>query len=147
MENKIPDSVSKFSEQYDSLYDRVIEFINENSVCNIHEENGHITCNGEGCELKLWVPDKLCCNRCPTHYYKNGQCTVKSLGCKMFICQKAWRLLPWGVKRKFNKLRNEMKELLRPFGVRKYVYLAKEDFIAMMDNSLEKRQEAESKPE
>lgn len=142
VEHLISDRIAEFSEQYDSLYDRAMEFVRKYAVCNIHEENGHITCNGENCELKLWRFDTLCCNRCPTHYYKDGACSVKALGCKLFICQKALDRLSREGRREYRQLRKEMTDLLQPFGIRKYVYLSKEDFTARLKSgtSLKKKQ-------
>lgn len=58
----------------------ILDYLNKKgNFCNIREENGCVTCNGDFSDRK-----GLCCFRCS--HLKEGGCDTKSIACKISYC-------------------------------------------------------------
>ena len=77
--------INKLLAEYDRLYDKASEIIQQRNPCDIkREEDGAVTCR----RTRLF-PDYdrngcLCCGGCP-HLGPDG-CTVRALGCRVESC-------------------------------------------------------------
>lgn len=107
-------SIEELSALYDRIYDIADRLIKKYNPCNIHTKNGKTICN-----YKHNVTPKLCCSGCTV--WNNG-CTIKSLGCKLFLCQ---AITNKTLKKRFSKLRNYS----RKYGLRTVCYLSKERWL------------------
>lgn len=82
----------QLSDLYDKLYDELDAFLKKHNPCKIRLEKNRVTCVHTRKNGGTWPgTEKLCCEHC-TKYWDNG-CTVKALGCKVYLCNKAERNL------------------------------------------------------
>ena len=68
-----------------SELDAVIKRLNPCKV--VHHKNGKVSCTGSRSRYYMWFePDDqfLCCNGCK--YITLKGCTIKSIGCKIWLC-------------------------------------------------------------
>ena len=97
--------IEKLSALYDRIYDIANRLIKKYSPCNIRTKipsakDLRITI----CNCKFCGDDSLCCYGCK--YWNNG-CTVKALGCKLFLCRAVSRAVKNRVlQKRFKKLRS-----------------------------------------
>ena len=84
-------------ELYDSLYESATELHNSYNLCNIRTDGGNsgtlVTCH--------YCP-YFCCEGC-RHMGPQG-CRVKSLSCKLWLCEKALVKAPDAVKRTLGEM-------------------------------------------
>ena len=80
-------STTNLSVIYDRIYDIADRLFKKYNPCNIHKKGNNVTCIGKTAPCKT-----LCCYECSsfcglsTHYYWDNGCTIKCLGCKLFLC-------------------------------------------------------------
>lgn len=89
---------------YDRIYNIADRLFKKYNPCNIYIKEDKVTCIGKTDPCKA-----LCCYKCSPfcglsghHYWDNG-CTVKCLGCKLFLC--------WPAKKKFPALSKKLYKL------------------------------------
>lgn len=75
--------IDKMSKLYDRIYAIADKLLKKHNPCNIHVKNSRLycSCHTAGCHKKYM----LCCNGCKYGVSEHG-CTVKALGCKLFLC-------------------------------------------------------------
>ena len=97
-------STAELSALYDRIYDIADRLIKKHNPCNIRIETRphHLfpTKLEEETVCMSYYVNSLCCAGC-SHHSKNG-CTVKSLGCKLFLCSAITNKI---LQRRFRKLR------------------------------------------
>src|SRR5258706_3499307 len=75
----------KFSDIHDQIYDSAKELLKRENICQIEIIDGKVTCYASRKYPTITPHDKLCCKGCTYHDPKKG-CTVRSLGCKLWLC-------------------------------------------------------------
>ena len=87
--------VKDLSVIYDRVYNIADRLFKKYNPCNIHTEGDKVICNGGD-----KPSNTLCCYECSPdcglrsiHYWDNG-CTIKCLGCKLFLCPPVIRKYP-----------------------------------------------------
>jgi len=96
-------SVKELSALYDRIYDIADRLIKKHNPCNIHTEiqphHLYPTKLEKETVCMSYSINSLCCSGCK--YWDKG-CTVKSLGCKLFLCQCVTNKI---LQERFRKLR------------------------------------------
>lgn len=124
--------IEDLSAIYDRIYDIVDMLFKKYNPCNIHtiKKSGKVVCNG-----RHRPTDTLCCYECSPgrgpkepHYWDNG-CTIKCLGCKLFLCEAVRNKHPL-LNRKLSKLRGIAYKYNLPSG---RCYFPKEDWLKLME--------------
>jgi len=87
-------SIEELSALYDRIYDIADRLFKEYNPCNIHSKEGKSRCT---CHLHSTYRVHLCCTNCK--YISSTGCTVKCLGCKLFLCYTLWDKYPMLEKR------------------------------------------------
>ena len=131
---------------YDRIYDIADRLIKKHNPCNIHIETipHHLypTKLNEETVCMSYSINSLCCGECK--YWDKG-CTVKSLGCKLFLCQ---YIKNKTLQKRFRRLRDySIKHLSftyydtnwkqkRTYLIASRYYAPKEDWLKEMENKL-----------
>ena len=96
-------NMEKLSALYDRIYDIADRLLKKHNPCNIHTEiqPHHLfpTKLKEETVCTSWCTHSLCCSSC-NHWDKG--CTVKCLGCKLFLCSAITNKI---LQMRFRKLR------------------------------------------
>ncbi len=116
---KVP--TEQLSAIYDRIYDIADRLIKKHNPCNIHTKNGKTVCNYEHNHSS-----RLCCSNCQAW---NRGCTIKALGCKLFLCQAITNKI---LKRRFSKLKTYSEKC----GLYTMCYLSKEKLFKQMGNKI-----------
>ena len=87
-------SVAELSALYDRIYDIADRLLKKHNPCNIRTEGTKVSCTYRLCETRL------CCGGCDKYWDKG--CTVKALGCKLFLCGAVRNKI---LQKRFRKLR------------------------------------------
>ena len=75
----------QLSQEYDKLYQQAADILKDENPCQV--KSCRICAGGTGTLLDRRSPT-YCCSGCP-FVSKKGRCTVKALGCKIWICKSA----------------------------------------------------------
>ena len=122
--------IEKLSALYDRIYDIADRLIKKHNPCNIHKRGDKVICAGKTDPCKT-----LCCYECSplcglssNNYWENG-CTVKCLGCKLFLCWPARKRCP-ALSKKLYRLSD--KALMLGLPSTDY-YLPKEEWLKQIE--------------
>ena len=77
-------SVVELSALYDRIYDIADRLLKKHNPCKIYTEDKYIFCKYHETGIPLRNKCYLCCSSC--EYCSKEGCTVKCLGCKLFLC-------------------------------------------------------------
>jgi len=126
-------STKELSAIYDRVYDIADRLFKQYNPCNIRKKGNRVTCIGKTDPCKT-----LCCYECSPfcnltgYYYWNSGCTVKCLGCKLFLCRPARKKSPI-LSKKLYRLKD--RALMMGLPSTKY-YLPKEKWLKQMEDKL-----------
>ncbi len=139
----------ELSALYDRIYDIADRLIKKYNPCNICIKNNKTLCTYYTIDKhdEFYLPqNKLCCLYCSKGYWSKRGCTVKSLGCKLFLCQAITNKI---LKRRFKKLREYSRKHLNftynnsswgnqifTYSVVDKYYTPKEDWLKLMKDKL-----------
>lgn len=137
-------SIAELSAIYDRIYDIADRLIKKHNPCNIHKEitPHHLfpTKSKEETVCMSYCIGSLCCVGCGK--WAKG-CTVKALGCKLFLCTAVKNKI---LKNRFRILREIGRKHLSftyqdSWGKQNYsvvdkYYVSKEDWLNFMENNL-----------
>ena len=138
-------SVEEMSALYDRIYDIADRLIKKHNPCNILRIKDLLYCHDY--TKKYGGSTQLCCACCKKHWSEKG-CTVKALGCKLFLCYSTKNKI---LRRRFQRLRNyackhltfnyfdeKWKETYQLCIASKY-YMSKEDWLKLLEKTYDRK--------
>ena len=132
--------IDELSKLYDRIYNIADRLIKKHNPCKIRIKNNKILCAYYTTDKnnEFYLPqNKLCCLYCNKGYWSKEGCTVKALGCKLFLCQAVKNKI---LKKRFEKLRDYCSKylsfnyrhidgLLERYSIVRKYHLSKEDWL------------------
>ena len=143
--------IEKLSALYDRIYDIADRLIKKHNPCNICIKNNKILCTYYTIDKhdEFYLPqNKLCCLYCSKGYWSKEGCTVKALGCKLFLCQVVKNKV---LKKRFQKLREYGRKHLNfdywdenwkqsyNYSIVDKYYISKKDWLKQLEKSYGKQ--------
>ena len=128
-------NIAELSALYDRIYDIADRLLKKHNPCNIHKDGKRFSCTYRLCGTRL------CCGKC--HKYWDKGCTVKALGCKLFLCGAIRHKV---LQRRFRKLREYgrihlsfilyFSQVKCNYSIVDRYYISKEDWLKQIENKL-----------